>query len=89
MARATDRNVFKRDADRRFQHRVDIPVPGGGLGRRLTDMLDWCRSHVAVDAWAEHGHSEKRKGEAALYFSRFYFASESDAETFRKLWAAP
>jgi hypothetical protein len=87
MARPTDRDTFKREAERTLPHRVDIPVPGGGLGRRLTDLLDWCRSHIAADTWAEHGHSEKRKGVATLYFSRFYFASEADAEMFRKLWA--
>ena len=87
MARATDRNTFKRDAERRFPHRVDIPVPRSGLGRRLTDMLQWCHAHLADDAWAEHGRSEKRKGEAPRDFSRFYFANAADAETFRKLWA--
>jgi hypothetical protein len=51
-------------------------------------MLDWCRSHIADGAWAEHGQGEKRKGQATLYYSRFYFASEADAATFQKLWAA-
>jgi hypothetical protein len=88
MARPTDRTTFKREAVRRFPHRVDIPVPGSGLGRRLTDMLDWCRSHVADGAWTEQGHSEERKGEASLHVARFYFATKADAETFRKLWAA-
>jgi hypothetical protein len=45
-------------------------------------MLDWCRTHIAAGAWAEHGHGEKRKGDAALYFSRFYFANESDAGSY-------
>jgi hypothetical protein len=29
----------KRPADDKFSHRVDIPVPVGGLGNRLTEML--------------------------------------------------
>jgi hypothetical protein len=88
MARTTDRNTFKREAERTLPYHVDIPVPGGGLGRRLTDMLYWCRTHVASGGWAEHGHSKKRKSKVSLYFSRFYFASEADADTFRKLWAS-
>jgi hypothetical protein len=88
VARPTDRNTFKRKAERIFPHRVDIPVPGTGLGHRLTDMLDWCRTHLLADAWAEHGHSEKRKGEAALFFARFYFANGAVVVTFRKVWAA-
>jgi hypothetical protein len=86
MAPSTDRNTFKREAERTLPHRVDIPVPSGGLGQRLPEMHAWCRAHV-VGGWAEHGHSEKRKGDAPLYFSRFYFASADDAETFRKQWA--
>jgi hypothetical protein len=89
MARATDPNTFKREAERRFPHRVDIPVPGSGLGRRLTDMLDWCRDHVAADGWAQQGHSERRKGEVPQDYARFYFASEADTAAFRKLWAGP
>ena len=41
MGRATDRNSFQKDAERRFPH------PRNGLGRRLTDMLDWCHANVA------------------------------------------
>jgi hypothetical protein len=26
-------------------------------------MLDWCGENVAAGIWAEHGHSERRKGE--------------------------
>jgi hypothetical protein len=86
MARSTDRTVFKRDAERRFPHRIDIPVPGSGLGRRLTDMLDWCREHVVADDWAQHGHGERRKGEAPVDFARFYFMNHVDADAFRSRW---
>jgi len=88
MPRSTDRNTFKREAERTLPHRVDIPVPEGGLGRRLNEMQAWCRAHVAPGAWADHGHSEKRKGDAPAYFAWFYFAKETDAGAFRKLWAA-
>jgi hypothetical protein len=88
MVRSTDRNSFKREAERRLPHRIDIPVPGSGLGRQLTDMLDWCRANIAAGTWAQHGHGEKRKGEAPRDYARFYFASEADAAAFRRLWAA-
>ncbi len=74
-------------AEREFPHRVDVPVPGDGLGRRLTDMLDWCREHVAADTWGQHHHSERRKGEAPRDFARFYFVTEKDAEAFRREWS--
>lgn len=47
-----DRYPRRREAGRRFPHRVDVPVPGGGLGRCLTDMLGWCRANFAADPWA-------------------------------------
>jgi len=73
-------------AERRFPHHIDVPVPGSGHGRRLTDMLDWCRDNVAAGAWAEHGHSERRKGEAPADFARFCFADEMAAAAFRRRW---
>jgi len=84
--RATDRTSRKREAERRFPHRVDVPVPGSGLGRRLTDMLDWCRESFAAGAWDQHHHSERRKGEAPIDYARLYFASEAAAEAFRRRW---
>ena len=86
MARATDRNSFKKEAERRFPHKVDIPVSGSGLGRRLTDMHAWCAANVAAGEWAAHGHQERRKGQQPADFARFYFARESDAEAFQRAW---
>jgi hypothetical protein len=76
MARATDRNAFKNDAERTFPHRVDISVPGSGLGRRLTDMHAWCSAN------------ERRKGFQPVEFARFYFMREADAASFRAQWVA-
>jgi len=59
-------------------------VPGSGLGQRLTDMLSWCRENVTAGAWDQHGHSERRKGEAPIDYARFYFANEADAAAFRR-----
>jgi len=67
-------------------HHFDVPVSGGGLGRRLTEMLDWCRENVLAGTWAQHHHSERRKGEAPADFARFYFMDEADAEVFRRRW---
>jgi hypothetical protein len=86
MTRPTDRNSFQKAAERKFPIKVDIPVPPGGLGRRLTDMLDWCQANVAAGEWAHHGHQERRKGERPADFTRWYFANEADAETFRQQW---
>jgi len=63
------------------------PVPGGGRGRRLTDMLHWCRENVPAGTWAQHRHSERRTGEAPRNFARFYFVSEADTEAFRRRWS--
>ena len=86
MARPTDRTRGKKDAEATYPHRIDVPVPGGGLGKRLPAMLDWCRENVAAGLWAEHGHSERREGVAPLYYSRWYFMTEADAAAFRWRW---
>ena len=49
------RQPFK-DAERRFPHKVDVPVPGDGLGLRLNEMMAWCRVHAGE--WDRHGHTE-------------------------------
>ena len=84
--RPTDRTAGKKAAESKFPHRVDIPVPGSGLGRRLTEMLDWCRENVPAATWSHHHHSERCKGEAPKDFARFYFLYEAVAEAFRRRW---
>jgi hypothetical protein len=81
-----DRNSFQKAAERKFPITIDVPVPPGGLGRRLTDMLDWSHSNVAAGEWAQHGYQERRKGERPVDFSRWYFLSDADAEAFKKRW---
>ena len=89
MARAGDRNRFQKDAEAKFPHRVDIPIPGSGLGNRLTDMMMWCRQNVPAGTWAQHGCSERPGGNRRLAdFVRFYFMTEADAEAFRLKWQA-
>jgi hypothetical protein len=90
MAGDANSNTGRRAAEAKFSHRVDIPVPVGGLGNRLTEMLMWCRVNVAAGTWAQHGHSERPKARAMPAVSaRFYFANETDAEAFRRRWPPP
>jgi len=84
--RSTDRNSFQRDAERKFPIKIDIPVPPSGLGRRLTDMLDWCHANVAAGAWAQHGTRCVGRASAPRTFARWYFLSDADAVAFRRRW---
>ena len=63
-------------AERSFPHRVDVPVPAGGLGGRLNEMLDWCRANIAAGEWDQQGRSEKALGQVPADFARFYFVTE-------------
>jgi hypothetical protein len=86
MPRATDRNRVQREAEAKFPHRVDVPIPVGGLGNRLTEMMVWCRQNVPAGAWTQHAHSERHRPNHPADFARFYFATEADAKAFRKRW---
>lgn len=59
---ARTHNPGKRAAERQFRFTVDVPIPVGGLGNRLNDMLAWCRANIAASEWEQHGHSEKQPG---------------------------
>lgn len=83
---AHSRNPGKRAAARRFPHHVDVPVPPGGLGNRLNEMLAWCRANVAAGGWEMHGHSEKLVGKIAIDYARFYFLRAYGANLFRWRW---
>lgn len=81
----------RRDAERQYQHRVDVPVPEGGLGERLNQMHRWCREHVAAGGWAQHGVTDRtmRDGRGIpVDVARFYFAGAADAASFRNRWVA-
>jgi hypothetical protein len=86
MARPTDRATFKREAERTFPIKVDVRVPGYGEPWPFAEMLAWCHEHIAKGAWDQHGHSERRKGDAPLDFARFYFLNEADAAAFDRQW---
>jgi hypothetical protein len=77
----------KREAERRYPFRVDVPVPPViGLGGRLNAMVEWCRDNFQPDAWENHGHLERKAGEIPVDFARFYFMEKADAELFRWKW---
>ena len=57
----TYRILRKKEADRRFPHYVDLRVPVRGLGRGLTDMLDWCRDKCP-DWGLGDEHGQERAG---------------------------
>jgi hypothetical protein len=61
----------KRRFEHEYPHRVDVPSPTNGLGRKLNEMLDWRRQHSRD--WQVYG-------------ARFYFKDEADAEAFRQRW---
>ena len=46
-------------------------------------MLDWCDENIAPDAWDAHHHSEPPEEATPIHYVRFYFARETDAESFR------
>ena len=77
--------MSKRQADRLFGNRVDIPVPEMGLGRRLNWMREWCRERMAPESWSMHSHQALTSAGRA-HVVRFYFAFTADAEAFSREW---
>jgi hypothetical protein len=70
---------MKDDAERRFMYKVDIPVPGTGLGRDLTAMLECCHARVPRLGWEYHGHTTRpSKGAPPQHCARWYFAEAVD-----------
>jgi hypothetical protein len=88
VTRRKARHPFKDEAERRFLHKVDIPVPDTGLGRDLTAMLDWCWARVPQPGWAYHGHTVRPRKGPRVHCARWYFADAADAEAFRQAWLA-
>jgi hypothetical protein len=75
----------RREAEQRFPHKVDIPVPSmTGLGGRLNEMLVWSRENVAASERAQHGYVDRRPGEFPTDYVRFYFAAEDKAAEFKE-----
>jgi hypothetical protein len=80
----------RRDAERKYPHRVDIPVPPTGLGKQLNDMLEWCGERFTD--WTHAGITDKTQRDEhdiPMDFARFYFMDEIAAQKFRERWAEP
>jgi hypothetical protein len=76
--------TFKQMAERTFPWRVDIDVPGFGLGPRLDQMHAWCRERGCE--WEQHGYQRPRPGEVPQHVVRFYFSERGDALAFLLRW---
>ena len=74
--------------ERRYPHKVDVPVGPLGLGNRLTVMERWLTHHVAPDQCAQHGYMDRRVGESPRDWARFYFDDEAVARRFQQAFAA-
>jgi hypothetical protein len=77
----------RRDAERQYPYRVDIPVPEGGLGKQLNDMIEWCGERFTD--WTHAGITDKSRRDGLgirMTFARFYFANELAAQEFRERW---
>jgi hypothetical protein len=77
----------RRDAERQFPHRVDIPVPELGLGGQLNEMHAWCETNVAAGEWAHASVTDRNRRDdrgIPMSFARFYFMDEMAAEAFRR-----
>jgi hypothetical protein len=77
---------LKQQAEKRFLHKIDVPVPPDGIGLRLDAMLAWCRAHVARGFWDCHGHRVRSSDDGWQKFARFYFADAPIAAAFKREW---
>jgi hypothetical protein len=99
---ASGRNSFRRGQESRimvrrwtsdreldektFRHKVDVPVPQGGLGRQLEEMVGWCHGRAAL--WALHGRGSGDRRSPPRGYARFYFVEEPTAAAFAEAWVS-
>ena len=89
MARATDRNRSRKDAEAKFPIKIDLRRPSIGEPWPFAEMLAWCHANIAAGNWAQHGFMDrKRRDEQGIPidFARFYFANAADADAFKRRW---
>jgi len=68
MARTNTR--LKQQAEKRFPHKFDVPVPPGGIGKRLNAMLAWCGEHAARGMASLHWQLEISEQVVVLFAIR-------------------
>lgn len=77
--------LAKQEAERRYPHHVDVPVPPDGLGRDLDAMINWIGATLREPLWDMHGHLKPgREGEVSRHVARFYFYDVRRAEEFAR-----
>jgi len=89
MARASGHIAAKRDADRRFPHKVDMRLLSDELDVRVRGMVAWCWLRAEPGAWEQHRHDGlSRRGDGGLSpeVVRFYFMDARVAAAFRGRW---
>jgi hypothetical protein len=75
MTRYKGRNSLK-FIEQAFPHHVDMPVPAGGMGKRLDEIYGW---HLAMGIQAVHGRGRKENGRDII---RWCFGDPKLAEAF-------
>jgi hypothetical protein len=75
-------------AETRFPYKVDIALPDSGLGRRLVEMMAWCRDRMTADEWDSHTITERAPERPPITSVRFYFSTEAAAAAFKRQWGA-
>ena len=89
MARPTDRNRSRKDAEARYPIKIDLRVPPSSEPWPYTEMLQWCRDNIAAGAWQQHGFMDKKRRDdqgIPIHFARWYLLSDADAEAFKNQW---
>jgi hypothetical protein len=88
MARATGHTTAKRDAERRFPHKIDMRMPPNERDARVRGMVAWCWQRAKAGAWEQHGHDGPSGGDRGLLPAvvRFYFMDAGVAAAFRGRW---
>ncbi|MDP6350867.1 MAG: hypothetical protein QF926_08245 [Alphaproteobacteria bacterium] len=65
MASHHSYQVHRRQIEHWLTYIVDFSVPAeGGLGKRLDDMIEWCRDNLDANVWAQYGNAEQDPGQA-------------------------
>ena len=89
MARPTDRNRSRKDAEARFPLKVDVRVPAYGEPWPYVEMLAWCQANVAAGASAQHGFMDRKRRDdrgIPIDFARWYFLNDADGGVFGGRW---
>lgn len=79
---ATRRGLYDdpRQNEQHYPHIVEMPVPGGGLGRRLDEMHGWHRGRF-LESRSGHGRTEVTT--EIVSYIRWCFKDARDAEDFK------